>query len=61
MNIEKVIDEYRKGDEGKRLSLFLAYRDLRDFFMRLEQENPNDDLKIIAFPWHKRHRLARAA
>jgi len=28
MDIERVLDDYRNGDEGKRISLFLAYRDL---------------------------------
>lgn len=61
MNIEEILDEYRNGDEGKRLSLFLAYRDLRDHFSRIEQEGPHDDLTIIRFPWSRKHRLARAA
>jgi hypothetical protein len=38
MDSEQVLDAYRNGDEDIRLSLFLAYRDLRDEFGRIEQE-----------------------
>jgi hypothetical protein len=38
MNSERVLKEYRAGDEGKRVSLFLAYRDLRDEFSCIERE-----------------------
>lgn len=37
MNRERVLDAYRKGDEDKRISLFLAYRDLRAEFTCIEQ------------------------
>jgi hypothetical protein len=59
MDIARILDEYRKGDEGKRLRLFLAFRDLRDAFSRIEQENPDDDFLIVRFPWsRKRHERA---
>ncbi len=61
MNIEKIFEAYREGDEGKRLSLFLAYRDLRDIFIRMEQESPHEDFAVIRFPWHRKDRVARAA
>jgi hypothetical protein len=61
MNIEQVLDEYRKGDESKRLSLFLANRELREQFNRIEQESDHDDFTIIRFPWSRKHRLAQAA
>ncbi len=38
MDIERVLSDYRNGDEGKRISLFLAHRDLRDEFSSIEQE-----------------------
>lgn len=38
MDIERVLEDYRNGDEGRRVSLFLAHRDLRDEFSRIEQE-----------------------
>ncbi len=38
MDIEQVLDAYRNGDEDKRLSLFLGYRELRDEFSRIEQD-----------------------
>ena len=38
MNIEKVLEEYRDGDDSKRLSLFLAYRELRDQFTQHRAE-----------------------
>ncbi len=61
MDIEKVLDEYRNGDEGKRLRLFLAFRDLRDHFSSIEQESPDNDFFIVRFPWSRKHRVARAA
>ncbi len=38
MDIDRVLDDYRNGNEDKRISLFLSYRDLRDAFSRIEQE-----------------------
>ncbi len=64
MNIEKVLNEYRDGDDSKRLSLFLAYRELRESFSRIEQESTHDDFVIIRFPWRKKQAkqvLQRAA
>ncbi len=61
MNIEKVLDEYRNGDDSKRLSLFLTYRELRDNFSRIEQESTHDDFVIVRFPWRRRRDLQRAA
>jgi hypothetical protein len=61
MNIEQVLDEYRKGDESRRLSLFLANRELREQFNRIEQESDHDDFTIIRFPWSRKPRLAQAA
>ena len=62
MNIEKVLDEYRDGDDSKRLSLFLAHRELRDNFSAIEQENPHDDdFVIIRYPWSRKRDLPQAA
>jgi hypothetical protein len=61
MDIEKILDEYRNGDEGKRLRLFLAFRDLRDDFSRIEQESPDNDLVLFKFPWSRKHTVERAA
>jgi hypothetical protein len=61
MNIEKVLEEYRGGDDSKRLSLFLAYRELRDQFSSIEQESSHDDFTIIRFPWSRKHHIERAA
>jgi len=61
MDVEKILEEYRNGDEGKRLRFFLAFRDLRDDFSRIEQESPDDDFAIIRFPWSRKHHVARAA
>ncbi len=44
MDIAKILDEYLNGDEGKRLRLFLAFRDLRDYFSGIEQESPRREL-----------------
>ena len=61
MDVETILDEYRNGDEGKRLRLFLAFRDLRDDFSRIEQESPYDDFAVFKFPWSRKHHIARAA
>ncbi len=61
MDINAVLEEYRKGDDGKRLSLFMAYRDLRDQFERIEQETAHDDFSVIRFPWSRKHHVPRAA
>lgn len=42
MKIDLVLDEYRKGDADKRMSLFLYHRELRDAFERIEQDDPLD-------------------
>ena len=61
MNIEQILDEYRKSDESKRLSLFLANRELRDQFNRIEQESDHDDFTIFRFPWSRKHHVLKAA
>ncbi len=61
IDIENVLDDYRKGDENKRLSLFLDYRDLRDYFSRIEQESSRGDFTVIRFPRIRKQRFARAA
>jgi hypothetical protein len=61
MNIEQVLDEYRNADDNKRMSLFLAYRELRDSFSRIEEESPHDDFVIMGFPWRTNRDLPRAA
>jgi len=60
MNIEQVLEEYRNADDCKRMSLFLAYRELRDSFTRIEQESTHDDF-VIRFPWRTKRDLPRAA
>ncbi len=61
MNIEQVLDEYRNADDSKRMSLFLAYRELRDSFSSIDQESPHDDFVIIRYPWRTKRNLPRAA
>jgi hypothetical protein len=61
MDIEKVLEEYRNGDEGKRLDLFLAFRDLRDYFSHIEQENPDNDFALMKYPWSRKYHVPRAA
>ncbi len=55
MDVRAILDEYRKGDEGKRIRLFLAFRDLRDYFSYIDDETPVHDLTIPfpRFPWKK--------
>ncbi len=45
MDIDKILFDYCNGDENKRISLFLAYRDLREEFSSIEQ-----DLDAVQFP-----------
>ncbi len=61
MDIERVLEEYRDGDEGKRLRLFLAFRDLRDYFSRIDEECPDDDVFIVRALWSGKQHRARAA
>ncbi len=61
MDIEKILEEYRNGDEGVRLRLFLAFRDLRDHFSRIEQERADYYFSIVKFPWSRKHHVPRAA
>ena len=49
MDIKAILDEYRRADEGKRVRLFLAFRDLRDYFSYIDEQNPLD-LTIFTFP-----------
>lgn len=42
MKIDLVLDEYRKGDADKRMSLFLYYCGLRDAFENIERDDPMD-------------------
>ena len=61
MNIEMVLEEYRKGDDGKRLSLYLANRELREQFDRIEEESSHDDFVVIRFPWSRKQHAPKAA
>jgi len=61
MDIEKILEEYRKGDEGMRLRYFLAFRDLRDHFSRIDEESPEYDFRIVRFPRNRKHHVPRAA
>ena len=42
MNTDQVLDEYRKGNADKRMSLFLYHRELRDEFACIEEDDPAD-------------------
>ncbi len=61
MDIDKILDRYRNGDEGERLRLFLAFRDLRDYFSRIDEEKPDDDFFMVRLPWSGKHHIPRAA
>lgn len=61
MEIETVLDEYRKGDESRRLGLFMAYRDLRSQFERIEEEDGHDDFVLFPFRRRRKGQAARAA
>jgi hypothetical protein len=61
MDSAKVLEEYRIGDDAKRMSLFLAYRELREQFSGIEQESSHDDFTLIRFPWSKKNHIERAA
>ena len=61
MDIEQILNDYRNGDESKRLSLFLAYREFREMFDRIEQESSHDDFLFLKFPWSRKERIPRAA
>ena len=61
MDIEQILNDYRNGDESRRLSLFLAYREFREMFDRIEQESSHDDFLFLKFPWSRKERIPRAA
>jgi hypothetical protein len=61
MDIEQILNDYRNGDESKRLSLFLAYREFREMFDGIEQESSHDDFLLLKFPWSRKERIPRAA
>ncbi len=61
MDVEKILEAYRFGDAGKRLSLFLAYRDLRDAFLSIEEEGKGGDFEMIELPWSKKRHFQQAA
>ncbi len=53
MDIERVLNDYRNGNEDKRLSLFLYYRELRDEFSRIDRETAADKSPIRGIKWLK--------
>ncbi len=66
MNGDEILQVYRNGDDNKRLSLFLGYRELREDFSRIDDETLHDDFVILRFPWtgkhwHKKHLVPREA
>jgi hypothetical protein len=61
LDIEQILNDYRNGDESRRLSLFLAYREFREMFERIEQESSHDDFLLLKFPWSRKERVPRAA
>jgi len=50
MEIEQVLNDYRNGDKDKRLCLFLAYRELRDEFSRIDRDHALDQFPILWSP-----------
>lgn len=61
MEVDKVLEEYRTGDDNKRLSLFMGFRELRELFERIEQMSSHDDFRIVRFPWSRKHQVQQAA
>ncbi len=39
METEQILSDYRDGDLDKRLRMFLAYRDLREQFSTIDDDN----------------------
>jgi hypothetical protein len=50
MEIEQVLNEYRNGDEDKRLCLFLTYRELRDELSCIDREGAVNQSAILCSP-----------
>ncbi|MEW6367130.1 MAG: hypothetical protein AB1714_21075 [Acidobacteriota bacterium] len=58
--VDRIVQAYRDADLGDRMSLFLAYRDLRELFMEIElAERPT--LTAAPRPGAMLHDLARQA
>ena len=51
-NTNELLDAYRRADFGKRLHLYLQYRDLRPEFMEIERNGPRPELRKSR-PRHK--------
>ncbi len=61
MSITDILEAYRTGDDDKRLSLFLAHRDLREIFISIEDELSHDYSRAVDIPWTGKERLPQAA
>jgi len=63
MDVKAILEEYRKGDEAMRVRLFLAFRDLRDYFSYIDDENPLDLTMFTfpKFPWKRIREQCHAA
>jgi len=60
MMIDRILDEYRQGNPETRLGLFMYYRELRDEFFHMEQEDRAVSPEECAYPACKaslRHRI----
>jgi hypothetical protein len=42
-DVDRIIEEYRKSDFGKRVYLFLEHRSLRNEFVDIDMEEPQNE------------------
>jgi hypothetical protein len=52
MEIIHILNEYRRGDADKRVSLFLYHQGLRDAFDSIERDHPMDLFTVQETPRH---------
>ncbi len=53
MKIDPVLNEYRRGDADKRIGMCLYYREFRDGFSGIEQDDPMDLGTSLQSPPHR--------
>ncbi len=54
MDRDRIIDKYRNGDQDRRMSFFLYYRELREAFDAIEQESTEDLSSAHSTPGRRR-------
>jgi len=57
IKIDRVLNEFRRGDTDKRLCLFMYYRELREEFSRIQEDDAETIEDVDAFSTVSRESL----